>query len=229
MHARDVLFAPCADGLAKGCRASGSEGGASAETGKADMAGARPIIPADIAYTRTAIVLHWVAAVSILCGFSLGLWMVEQPIVPRTLRAYGYHKWIGITVFLLAIARLAWRSAHPPPPPVAMPEWRQRAATATHRILYALMLVIPLSGWIYSSASGVAVVYLGIVPLPDLVPKDKGLAAVLKIAHITLNYTLLALVAVHAGAALRHHLVDRDGVLLRMLPFLARRPKGSRR
>jgi cytochrome b561 len=79
-----------------------------------------------------------------------------------------------------------------------------------------------VSGWIYSSSTGVSVVYLGLVPLPDLVAKDKALAAVLKAVHITLNLGLVALVAVHVGAALKHHLVDRDGVLPRMLPFLRR-------
>ena len=181
--------------------------------------------PVDPGYTRTAIALHWLAGLLILCGFSLGLWMVEQPIAPSTLRAYGYHKWIGITVFLLALVRLAWRSAHPAPPPVAMPDWQRRAATVTHFGLYALMLVIPVSGWIYSSATGIQVVYLGLVPLPDLVAKDKALAAVFKAAHVTLNFTLLALVIIHAGAALRHHFADRDGVLVRMLPFLPLRPR----
>ena len=85
------------------------------------------------------------------------------------------------------------------------------------------MLLNSLSGWVYSSASGVQVVYLGLVPLPDLVSKDKALASVLKAVHITLNYTLLALVIVHAGAALKHRWVDRDDVLRRMLPFLSRR------
>lgn len=179
--------------------------------------------PVDMAYTRTAIVLHWLAGALILGGFALGKWMVEQPIAPATLRAYGYHKWIGITVFLLALVRLAWRRAHPVPASIAMPEWQQRAARFTHVSLYALMLAIPLSGWVYSSASGVQVVYLGLVPLPDLVPKDKALAAVLKVVHVTLNFTLLALVVVHVGAALKHQFVDRDGVLARMLPFLSRR------
>jgi cytochrome b561 len=177
---------------------------------------------ADASYTRTAIALHWLAGVLILCGFTLGLWMTSLPIAPRTLRVYGYHKWIGITVFLLAVARLAWRHAHPPPPPVAMPDWQVRAAAATHALLYALMLAIPLSGWIYSSATGVQVVYLGLVPLPDLVPKDKTLAAVLKAVHGTLNFTLLALVIVHSGAALKHHFVDRDAALRRMLPWAPR-------
>ena len=179
--------------------------------------------PTSTAYTRTAIALHWLAGALILCGFALGLWLKDLPISPPTLRLYAYHKWIGITVFLLAVVRLAWRRAHPAPAPVAMPEWQRRAAAATHALLYGLMLLIPLSGWVYSSASGVQVVYLGLVPLPDLVSKDKALASVLKAVHITLNYTLLALVIVHAGAALKHRWVDRDDVLRRMLPFLSRR------
>lgn len=182
----------------------------------------------DAAYTRTAIALHWLAGALILGGFALGLWMTSLPLAPRTLRLYGYHKWIGITVFLLAVARLVWRRVHPPPSPVAMPEWQIRAAAATHALLYALMLAIPLSGWIYSSATGVQVVYLGLVPLPDLVPKDKTLAAVLKAVHGTLNFTLLALVIIHSGAAIKHHFVDGDAVLRRMLPLPSRPRKDPR-
>ncbi len=171
-------------------------------------------------YTRTAILLHWLAALLIASNFALGLSMVGLPFSPQKFRWYGWHKWTGITVFLVALARLAWRIAFPAPPPVAMSEWQRRAARVTHALLYALMLAIPLSGWVYSSATGVSVVYLGLVPLPDLVPKDKALAAVLKVVHVTLNFTLLALVFVHAGAAFKHHFVDRDGVLARMVPFL---------
>jgi cytochrome b561 len=173
-------------------------------------------------YTRTAVALHWLAALLIVCNLMLGVSMVELPLSPLKLRAFGWHKWIGITVFLVASARLAWRYANPPPPPVAMPEWQRRAAAATHAALYVLMLAVPLSGWIYSSSTGVSVVYLGLVPLPDLVAKDKALAAVLKAVHVTLNLGLVALVGVHAGAALKHHFVDRDAVLPRMLPFLRR-------
>lgn len=173
-------------------------------------------------YSGTAIALHWLAAALILCNLVLGPWMVELPISPQKLRVYAWHKWIGVTVFLAVLARLAWRHWHPPPPPVAMPDWQRRAAWATHMLLYVLMLLIPLSGWIYSSATGVQVVYLGLVPLPDLVGKDKALAAIFKAAHATLNFSLLALVFLHVGAALKHHFSDRDGVLARMLPFLAR-------
>ena len=174
-------------------------------------------------YTGTAVALHWLSAALILCGFSIGLWMTRLALSPLKLQWYSYHKWIGITVFLIAVCRLVWRWRHPAPSVVPMPEWQRRAAAATHAALYVLMLVIPVSGWIYSSASGVSVVWLGLVPLPDLVGKDKTLAAVLKVVHTGLNYTLLALVSVHIGAALKHHFVDRDGTLARMMP-LPRRP-----
>jgi cytochrome b561 len=99
-----------------------------------------------------------------------------------------------------------------------MPEWQRRAAALTHLLLYVLLLAIPVSGWLYSSATGVQVVYLGLIPLPDLVPKDKALAGVLKGAHVTLNFAMFALVCVHSAAALKHHFVDRDASLTRMLP-----------
>ncbi len=99
-----------------------------------------------------------------------------------------------------------------------MPAWQRRMAAATHVLLYVLIIIIPLTGWLYSSAAGVPTVYLGIVQLPDLVAKDKALATQLKLVHVTLNYTMLTLVIMHAAAALKHHFVDRDDVLRRMLP-----------
>ena len=108
--------------------------------------------------------------------------------------------------------------------PVPMPEWQRRAAAISHGSLYILLLVIPISGWLYSSATGVQVVYLGILPLPDLVSKDRALADALKTVHVTLNLVLFSLVCVHVAAALKHHFVDRDTVLSRILPIL--KPKG---
>lgn len=173
-------------------------------------------------YTATAVALHWAAALLIACNVALGLSMVDLPFSPQKFRWFGWHKWIGITVFLLASARLVWRALHPPPAPVAMPAWQQHTASIVHGLLYALMLAIPVSGWIYSSSTGISVVYLGLFPLPDLVGKDKALAETLKAVHVTLNFALAALVFVHVGAAIKHHWVDRDGVLPRMLPFLRR-------
>jgi len=101
-----------------------------------------------------------------------------------------------------------------------MPAWQRRAAAASHALLYVLLFVIPLSGWLYSSATGVQVVYLGIVPLPDLVGKDRALAGLLRVVHVSLNALLFATVCLHVAAAIRHHFVDRDAVLARMLPLV---------
>jgi cytochrome b561 len=169
-------------------------------------------------YSAAAIVLHWLTALLVVAGFTLGLSMVGLPLSRQKLQWYAWHKWIGITIWLLTWVRLAWRCGHPAPPMELMPAWQQRAAVVTHALLYALLVAIPLSGWLYSSATGVQVVYLGLLPLPDLVPKDKAMADVLRGVHVTLNFTLLALVCIHGAAALKHHFVDRDAVLIRMLP-----------
>jgi cytochrome b561 len=108
-----------------------------------------------------------------------------------------------------------------------MPAWQRRAAHVSHVLLYALLFAIPLSGWVYSSATGVQVVYLGLVPLPNLVPKDRALGDVLRLVHIGLNGTLAAVVCVHVAAAIRHHVVDRDATLARILPILGRRARGA--
>ena len=170
-------------------------------------------------YTRTARVLHWLAALLIFTVFGLGLYMTDLEFSPDKLRYYAWHKWLGITVFLLAAARLAWRAANPAPAlPDAMPTWQRRVAGAAHVLLYVLMVAIPLSGWIYSSATGVSVSYLNLVDLPNLVPKDRELAKTLLLVHQSLNYLLAAVVTVHVSAALWHHFVDRDDILARMLP-----------
>ena len=145
--------------------------------------------------------------------------MINLALSPAQVAALTrWHKWIGITVFLRRRRDWLARGASRRRRRSRCPPGSAARAAATHAALYVLMFAIPLSGWIYSSATGVSVVYLGLVPLPDLVAKDKALAAVLGAVHGTLNFTLLALVIVHAGAALRHDFVDRDGVLARMLP-----------
>ena len=139
-------------------------------------------------YSRVAMLLHWAAALLILAGAGLGLTMTDLPLSPAKLRYYAWHKWIGITVFLVAALRLAWRAWVPPPPwPPAISPAQARAARAVHVLLYVLMLAIPVSGWLYSSATGISVSYLNLVPLPNLVPKDKALAGALLTVHQTLN------------------------------------------
>jgi cytochrome b561 len=170
-------------------------------------------------YGSAAIALHWLTALLVVANLGLGLSMVPLPISPRKLEWYMLHKSIGVSVFVLACVRLALRTVRPPPPAVTMPDWQRRAATAVHVLLYALLLAVPVSGWIYSSSTGVQVIYLGAIPLPDLVPKDRALAGVLKAVHVSLNATLAALTVLHVGAALKHHFSDHDAVLVRMLPW----------
>lgn len=174
-------------------------------------------------YTRAAIALHWITALLILTNLLLGISMAPLPLSVRKLHWYSWHKGIGATIFLLTCARLVWRLFRPAPAPIAMPVWQRRAAGAAHTLLYVLMLVIPISGWLYSSSTGVQVVYLGLVPLPDLVPKDKALATVLKGVHVSLNIMMVAVIVIHAAAAVKHHFVDRDEVLVRMWPRLKRK------
>lgn len=175
-------------------------------------------------YGGMAMTLHWLTAVLIVANLLLGLSMVPLPLSPRKLQWYQWHKWIGITVFLVTWLRLAWRWRHPAPPSADTKPWQRRSATAVHATLYGLLVLIPISGWVYSSATGVQVVYLGLVPLPDLVAKDRALASILKLVHVTLNFVLFTLVCLHVAAALKHHFFDRDAVLARMLPGV--RPKG---
>jgi len=175
-------------------------------------------------YTGVARSLHWLVGLGMIATFGVGVYMSDLPFSPSKLQIYSWHKWAGVTLFLLSVIRLAWRLTHQPPAaPEGMPAWQHAAAEWTHRILYALMFAIPLSGWLMSSAKGFQTVYFGLIPLPDLVSKNASLAEALGNAHGALNLAMIALVALHAAAALKHHLIDRDDVLVRMLPLLQRR------
>ncbi len=170
-------------------------------------------------YTRTAMSLHWLIALMLFGMFGFGLYMVELPLSPQKLKFYSYHKWAGVTVFLLVLARLAWRVTHRPPAlPAGMPAWQVKAAKAGHHLLYLLMVIVPLSGWLMSSAKGFQTVWFGVLPLPDLLAKDEALGEALLLTHRLLNWFFMLVVAGHVVAALKHHFIDRDGLLSRMLP-----------
>ena len=145
-----------------------------------------------IRYSGVAIALHWLGALLVFCGFGLGLFMTGLEFSPAKFRYYAWHKWIGITVFLVAAARLAWRSRPSAAAAAAtMPAWQRRAARANHVLLYALMLAIPVSGWLYSSATGVSVVYLGLRAAAESRRQGQGhWRACCSAVHQTLNFTL---------------------------------------
>ncbi len=175
-------------------------------------------------YTNTAILLHWLVALMVIGGFSLGVVMVDIPgLTPTKLRYFSWHKWIGITVLALACVRLLWRLSHPAPPlPASMRGWQHSLANLVHVLLYVLIFAVPVSGYFYSLAAGVPVVYLGLVPLPVLIEPNQEWKAILKEVHYWLNVTLLVSVSLHVAGALKHQLIDRDGVLKRMLPGFGR-------
>ena len=188
------------------------------------MPSASPRDPSGTArYTTTAIGLHWILALALVALFGFGWYMTGLSFSPQRLKLYNWHKWAGISILLLSLLRLLWRLTHRPPAlPAAMarsmPAWQKTAHHGTHLLLYGLFFAVPLIGWAYSSAAGFPIVFLGLLPLPDWVPVSKTLAEAIKPWHQIGAYTLATLVLLHTAAALKHHWVDRDGLLSRMWP-----------
>lgn len=170
-------------------------------------------------YTPTAKTLHWLMTLLLFGLLALGFYMQDLPLSPQKLQLYSWHKWAGVTVFLLVLFRLAWRVTHRPP---ALPDHLSKvmrfAAQAGHMMLYVLMIAIPLSGWLMSSAQGFQTVWFGILPIPDLVDKNQELGNLLQTVHESLNLLFVAVIAGHVSAALKHHFIDKDAILIRMLP-----------
>jgi cytochrome b561 len=175
-------------------------------------------------YTKTAVTLHWLIALLIFVAFPLGLYMHDLPLSPHKLRMFSYHKWKGMMVFLFAVIRVYWRATHVPPAlPASMANWEKIAAEATHFALYILIFVVPISGWLMSSAKGFQTVMFGVLPLPDLVGKNKELGTLLEEVHANYNYLMLGLVVAHIAASFKHHFIERDDILVRMVPFLSKK------
>jgi cytochrome b561 len=139
-------------------------------------------------YTSVAKTLHWLMAVLLFGLLALGFIMTDLPLSPQKLQLYSWHKWAGVTAFLLVLVRLTWRATHRPPSlPASMPPVMQLAAHAGHALLYGLMIAIPLSGWLMSSAKGFQTVWFGVLPIPDLLEKNQALGDLLQTVHLSLN------------------------------------------
>lgn len=172
------------------------------------------------------IALHWLSVLLILSIAAIGLYMTEMPNSMLKLKTYALHKSLGLTILGLTALRLAWRLYAGAPDPVPdTARWRQRAASASHALMYATLILLPLSGWAYNSASNFALQWFGLINLPRLVPADPVLKPLALAVHNGLFWALMALVLIHAGAALWHHLARRDATLARMLPVLDHHPK----
>lgn len=191
-----------------------------AEVGQTLPQAAAPMVSR---YSRTAIVLHWTLGLAIVSVFGVGLYMANLPFSPLRLKLFNWHKWAGMSLLALSVFRLVWRLTHRPPVlpahiAAAMPTWQHRLHESTHFALYALFFAVPLLGWTYSSAAGFPIVVFGVLPVPDFVPADKALAALIKPWHELSAFALVGLALLHAAAALQHQWWDRDGLLSRMWP-----------
>ena len=172
-------------------------------------------------YSKPAVFFHWLVFLMMSGSLIMGFYMGDLPKGPEKLQLISWHKWAGVTLFMVVLMRLTWRLLNKPPAlPSSMPVWQVKAANASHLALYLLMLIMPLSGWLMSSAKGYTTVWFGVLPLPDLIGKNPDLGKTLAEVHEILAYLIIGLVGVHAAAAIKHHFVDRDDVLARMLPGL---------
>jgi cytochrome b561 len=167
-------------------------------------------------YTTVARALHWIIAILILGNLFFGF---AHDALPKDWAVMPVHKSIGLTVLALTLVRIAWRLTHPAPPlPTAMPAWEKGAAHATHLVFYALMLILPLSGWIMSSAGTRPLNWFFLFDVPKFaVGKEDAIVGLSRGAHELLPWLWVALIILHIGAALRHHFALKDDVLRRML------------
>jgi cytochrome b561 len=173
--------------------------------------------PAPVRWNRFAQLLHWLIALLIVGLGILGLWMVGLAPADK-FRVYPWHKSFGITVLVLVGLRLVWRLATTHPPEMPGPAWQRWSASAVHFALYVLMFAMPLSGWLYNSAANFPLRWFGLVGVPALWGPDPVVKHWALRVHEYGFWTLAALIGLHVVAAFKHHYVDRDETLRRMLP-----------
>lgn len=169
-------------------------------------------------YDGIARSIHWLTVLLVAMLFGIGFYMTRLDYSDWKVKVYSWHEWTGLTVFLLTGFRLAWRLLHPPPPLPPSAWIEQLAAHSTHMLLYGLMLVMPVLGYLGSNAFGFPIRWFGVIDLPDPIGKNEALGEALLLAHVWLGWLMGATLLLHAGAALFHHFVRRDPILTRMLP-----------
>lgn len=180
--------------------------------------------PQSHGYRTPARVLHWLTAVLVLATLPVGQVMVIDGL-PRALQntLFIFHKNVGVVILLLVLARLAYRAARPAPPlPDTLPRWQAIAAKATHWLLYGLLIVMAVSGYIRVEAGDFPIELLDALGIPPLVPVNKALAESAQSVHYFVRLAVFALVALHVLAVLHHELWRRDGVFRRMWPPVVR-------
>lgn len=169
-------------------------------------------------YGIIAILLHWLIAILMMTMLALGLYMTSLTFSAQKLKLYGWHKEVGILILMLVILRIIWRLTNILPDlPITIPQWQKLAARATHLAFYSFMFVLPISGWLISSTAGLPVSFFGLFVLPNPMPANQNLHYLFKEMHEWLAYGLIAAICLHVAAALKHHFIDKDDILRRIL------------
>jgi cytochrome b561 len=164
-----------------------------------------------------AIVLHWLMAILIIGMVCAGLYMTDLPVSPEKFKLYGIHKALGMIVLTLIMIRFVWRLGNLTPSLAELPWWEKICARASHWAFYILIFAMPISGWLMSSAAGFPVSFFGLFIVPDLISPNEQNRILFQTIHKWLAYGLIATFCVHVAAALKHHFIDKDQILRRML------------
>lgn len=167
-------------------------------------------------YGLVAIILHWLMAILIISLLALGLYMTSLPIGLQKLKLYGWHKEYGLLVLWLVILRLAWRLFNRTPQ-LSLPWWEKIAARSVHWAFYVFMFAMPITGWLITSAAGLPVSFFGLFVLPSIVPASDASRELFEVIHQWIGYGLIAAIVLHSAAALKHHFINKDDILRRML------------
>ena len=171
-------------------------------------------------YGAVAKIFHWSIFILIALLLYIGFTMEDIPNMADKFRVYGIHKSTGIVVLILACLRLFWKHMNVAPVlPASLHKLEKMLAHVGHGVLYFLMIAMPLSGWLMSSAAGFTVSVYGLFSLPNLVAPDKSLKGDFKEIHEMLAWVIIAMVVLHVLAALLHHFHYKNNILRRMLPF----------
>jgi cytochrome b561 len=170
-------------------------------------------------YAKVAIWLHWLIGIAVIANIALA--MLTEGMPKETHRAaMGVHKALGITILALTVLRILWRLGHKPPPlPAGTPAWQRPISKAVHFLFYLLLILLPLSGWVWMSAADRPVDFFGLFTVPNIVGPSESLADTMHDRHELLGLTMLGLAALHILAALKHQFIDRTGLIGRMNPF----------
>lgn len=169
-------------------------------------------------YGIISILLHWIIAVLMITLVIEGLYMTRIPISEQKLKLYGWHKEYGMLLLMLVMLRIVWRIGNIVPLlPASIPRWQKFAAHAVHWLFYIFMFALPITGWLLTSAAGLPVSFFDLFIFPDLISPNENMRILFTEIHQWLSYGFIVTFFMHVGAALKHHFINKDDILRRII------------